>query len=334
MIKSGFEVKTVGELLKEKRKAKGLQVKQVAEVTRIRGEYLKALEQGDYSVFPSEVYLKGFLKNYAKFLGISREKAMAMYRRENKETQEAKIETKELKAKADGPTITPEKLIFAIISIVTLSVIYYISTQVSSILQKPDLSISQPISVTAEKGKGQYETIDKEIEIRGKVSAGATLTLNGDEVITNNLSQFEVRDLELIEGLNEFIFVAESQFGRKSEISLIVNRTIIEKTNAEIIPDSTSAPTPTPTPTEISLTFRIVNDIANVQIITDGSNTANQVFQVDEKRTFTATESIILITPRPTNLRINVNGESYTITTTGQNTWRLENGEIIFASSA
>ena len=45
-------------------------------------EYLKALEESNYDSFPSEVYLKGFLKNYAKFLGINTERALAMYRRE------------------------------------------------------------------------------------------------------------------------------------------------------------------------------------------------------------------------------------------------------------
>ena len=66
MIKSSFQLKTIGNLLKERRQERNLTLKQISEATKIRSEYLEALEKGDYSVFPSEVYIKGFLKNYAK----------------------------------------------------------------------------------------------------------------------------------------------------------------------------------------------------------------------------------------------------------------------------
>ena len=82
MIKTSFQLRTIGALLKERRKERKLTLGQISEITKIRSEYLKALEESNYDSFPSEVYLKGFLKNYAKFLGINTERALAMYRRE------------------------------------------------------------------------------------------------------------------------------------------------------------------------------------------------------------------------------------------------------------
>jgi len=267
MIRTSFDVQTIGEVLREKRKQKGLHVKQVAETIRIRVEYIKALETGDYGAFPSEVYVKGFLKNYAKFLGIGREKALAMYRRENKEIRQAQIETNKIKRPKLNFNLTPEKLILAIVSIVTISIVYYIATQVGAIIQTPELALSSPVLVTEEQ-TGRYETDKNTLDIKGKVSAGSTLKLNGDEIITNNLQQFEVKDLEINPGENEFSFIAESQFGRATKVSLIVTRTIQKELEAAP-PAEETEPTPI---TEMITEIEVIDGDANVLVVTD-SNT-------------------------------------------------------------
>ena len=280
MLQTSLEIKTIGEILRVKRHEKGLEIKQVAEVIRIRSEYLKALETGNYKVFPSEVYIKGFLKNYAKFLDISTEKALAMYRRENKQIKEAQIEQMKIKKSRFDFTLTPEKLIIAIVAIITVSIVYYITSQVSAITQRPELSLSSPVIVN-EEATGTYDTEENSVDIKGKVSTGATLKLNGDEITTNNLQQFEVRDLELNPGENEFAFVAESQFGRQTKLTLIVSRTAAQEggqTNGESTPTDTGTVAETPV-TKMDLTITIVQDIANVRVVADGKTQINQVLQ-------------------------------------------------------
>ena len=51
----------------------------------IRKAYLEALEAGDYDNIPSEVYIRGFLRSYAKFLGLPVEKCVRLYEKEKKE---------------------------------------------------------------------------------------------------------------------------------------------------------------------------------------------------------------------------------------------------------
>lgn len=58
----------LGSLLREAREAKGLTLVDVQEATRINPKYLEALEDGHYDVLPSEVHVKGYLRNYARFL--------------------------------------------------------------------------------------------------------------------------------------------------------------------------------------------------------------------------------------------------------------------------
>jgi len=69
----------VGQLLQEARQQKGVSLEQVEEVTRIRQKFLKALEEEDYTALPAEAYVKGFLRNYALYLGLDPEEVLALY---------------------------------------------------------------------------------------------------------------------------------------------------------------------------------------------------------------------------------------------------------------
>lgn len=59
---------TPGALLAAKRGERGLTIEQAAAATRIRPEYLRALEADDLDRFPARVYARGFLRGYARFL--------------------------------------------------------------------------------------------------------------------------------------------------------------------------------------------------------------------------------------------------------------------------
>ncbi len=59
---------TVGEQLRQAREAQNLTINQAAEATKIRGDHIRALEEGDYSVFSAPVYVRGSIRTYATLL--------------------------------------------------------------------------------------------------------------------------------------------------------------------------------------------------------------------------------------------------------------------------
>ena len=61
---------TIGQRLKTEREERRLTLEKVFEATRIRVPYLQALEADDLSVLPSPVQARGYLRNYAEFLGL------------------------------------------------------------------------------------------------------------------------------------------------------------------------------------------------------------------------------------------------------------------------
>lgn len=72
----------LGSTLKNARVAKGLELADIAELTHVRKEYLRALEEGRYADLPEDVYTRNFVRLYAQAVGIEPEVAMQAYQSE------------------------------------------------------------------------------------------------------------------------------------------------------------------------------------------------------------------------------------------------------------
>ena len=59
---------TVAEQLRQAREARNLTVEQVVEITKIRTDHLRALEEGNFDVFSAPVYIRGFVRGYSTLL--------------------------------------------------------------------------------------------------------------------------------------------------------------------------------------------------------------------------------------------------------------------------
>lgn len=59
---------TVAEQLRTAREARNLSIAEVAEITKIRTDHIRALEEGNFDVFVAPVYIRGFARTYATLL--------------------------------------------------------------------------------------------------------------------------------------------------------------------------------------------------------------------------------------------------------------------------
>jgi cytoskeleton protein RodZ len=71
---------SIGEALRSAREAQGKSVEDAAAATRIRPSYLEALEQEHFEQLGGNVYAKGFLRSYARFLGVDPAPLLDAYR--------------------------------------------------------------------------------------------------------------------------------------------------------------------------------------------------------------------------------------------------------------
>ncbi len=72
-------MESVGEFFRQVRETKGLALEDVAAKTRIHPEFLRALEEGNYAKLPEEVFAKGFVRSYARSLGLDEDDAMRRF---------------------------------------------------------------------------------------------------------------------------------------------------------------------------------------------------------------------------------------------------------------
>lgn len=296
MIKTALQIKTIGNILREKRKELKLEIKQISEITKIRADYLTALEEGNYNTFPSEVYLKGFLKNYAKYLGISTEKALALYRREN----ERKGGESDLSSISNGLeqksfVFTPNKVLILIALLSIIIIVVYLSSYIGQVIKKPDLSLTSPVAFN-EEGEVSYKTDANFIEITGKVQIGSKLKINDTELKLNNFEEF-TKKFDLTEGSNVLVLSAESQFGRIKTITLTV------------LKEQSITPTPTPTSViqELSLSIEIVNKDTQLTVFIDGEKRTERLYKVGSTLEFTAKNKIELRCSSITSLKVILN---------------------------
>lgn len=72
-------MQTIGERLEEARKRKGISVREAAEATKIRSDYLQKFEANSFDLDLPPLYIRGFVRNYARFLELDQERFIAEY---------------------------------------------------------------------------------------------------------------------------------------------------------------------------------------------------------------------------------------------------------------
>jgi cytoskeleton protein RodZ len=72
-------MQTIGERLEEARKKKGISIREAAESTKIRGDYLQKFETNHFDIGLTEIYTRGFLRTYANFLKLPADRILNDY---------------------------------------------------------------------------------------------------------------------------------------------------------------------------------------------------------------------------------------------------------------
>lgn len=72
-------MQTIGERLEEARKRKGLSIREAAEATKIRGDYLQKFEANSLDLDLPPLYIRGFVRSYARYLELDPERLLAEF---------------------------------------------------------------------------------------------------------------------------------------------------------------------------------------------------------------------------------------------------------------
>jgi cytoskeletal protein RodZ len=143
--------------------------------TKIRVRYLSALERGDYRDLPGAVYTKGFLRNYAIYLGLDPEDVLRQWRRERGEqtAPEPVIVPPRPLAEPTRPLrFSPSVVVAALLTAGVVLFFVYLGSQLLRYSRPPELTVTNPATavLTVEDDVTSYV-------LAGKTSAGSIVTV-------------------------------------------------------------------------------------------------------------------------------------------------------------
>ncbi len=155
----------IGEILQEARRERGLSLHEVEQATKIRKRYLEGLEREDYSVLPDAVYVQGFLKTYANYLGLDGERLSQELKRRRSPRRERRINHVAPGSGFDKPLISPgglagaERSRFAPAVALTLAVVLLIAAVIGALYYVGQSSqrASSPPERAAPSGSGEEQ---------------------------------------------------------------------------------------------------------------------------------------------------------------------------------
>lgn len=197
----------VGQRLQEERLRQGLSIAEVSKATKIRPQFLMAIEKGDYRNLPSSAYIQGFIRNYTEFLNLPVKNMLALFKREFDEREYIRVLPESFTRK----TLPGFRLGWAAIffTIVILFVVGYITFQYRSAFLDPQLTISSP--------KENATVVAQIITIVGKTEENATVTMNDEPVYVQKDGSF-TKDVTVFIGQNSITIKATNNFGRKTVV--------------------------------------------------------------------------------------------------------------------
>lgn len=208
---------TVGECFKAKREELGITIRDLAEKLRIKPEYLESLENNDYDKLPPEVYIKGFIRCYAEFVGFDCQKMVNMFKREMAVRKKIdKIPDKmQKKTSYDSymPVITPKVVTVIASAIIIIIVGYYLWHQISSFNSKPYLLIKSPFAESVVES-GQ-------VIVEGETEKEISVEINGENIYVDADGKFKESVL-LQPGRNQITVQAKNRFEKITEESVNV----------------------------------------------------------------------------------------------------------------
>ena len=199
-------MKTIGELIKKERVKKRSSRARLEKVTKIRKDYISAIEEEDWDKLPERPVVAGFVNSIAQALNIERKQASALFRRDYP-PKKLRVSPKPdiLNKFVWSPRLTFLVGIVAVI-IVILS---YLTIQYTRFIQPPVLEVTTP-----SEGQIIKENI---IRVTGTTDPDASVVINNQPVIIEEYGSF-LAEIEIFQETYEIVITAKSRSGKETVI--------------------------------------------------------------------------------------------------------------------
>jgi cytoskeletal protein RodZ len=267
----------VGHRLKEERERRGLSISDIAQVTKIQEKYLVALEEGSYTVFPSQGHALAFLHKYCSLLELPEKQLVALFKSEMYPVA-ASVKPKDAfvhPSQQKGIIITTKQAVVTSVLLFILLIIFYTFLQLHTLLIAPPLVVFSPESGAT--------ISDFFVIVEGRTASDAQMRINDRMVEVAEDGYFKEK-IELSNERSQTIILKSSN--KISKASTEVRRTVKMNRDLQVQQDVSSMNNPT----MVTLRVRVTEDTV-VTVDIDEKSTG-ELLPKDTIKTYTATKKI------------------------------------------
>lgn len=199
-------------MLKEARLARGLSTSDIERAIKIREKFIIAIESDTFDSLPSPSYAKGFVRNYADYLGLPTDQVVAFFRRQMTDTPRASLLPKGVSDPLDAPFVhlTPGRFVGILVSVLLVIFFIYLGGQYVRISQPPSLIVDSP--------KNQAIVSERHVVVEGKTDPDSTVVINGISTVVRDDGRFYIQ-VAVDPGVNKLTITSTSRFGKTTSVT-------------------------------------------------------------------------------------------------------------------
>lgn len=211
-----MKTQSIGELLAAAREKSGLSVSEMAAKTHIRPAYLQALESNDFEALPEAVFVKAYIRHYARLFNLELSPLLAVLRRDYDESVKGQLIPREylypvIKKKQFW---SPVRLL--VLSVMTIFLVFltYAAWQWYQLNRPPALVLAQP---------ADEAQVSNQLTVSGRSDPTALVLVNDQPVALQPDGSFATQLFFPEEGPGTITVTATDKRGK----STVLQRTIL-----------------------------------------------------------------------------------------------------------
>lgn len=269
---------TLGEKLRQLREDRRLRVYDLSRKINVKDAYINALENGNYDLLPTKVYVKGFVRSYARYFGVPEELLLSLFEREysvfhNINTKDEE-ETVSKLPKVPRFVLTPRVLMMFVGICALFAIGVYLYFGVENFISSPWLVIEDPVHNSIVQGNT--------VTVRGKTRNNSHVRINGQQIYVDMDGTF-ADDVVLSAGTNVIRVSSVNKFNKETvqeimvEAQYEVEQTSVQNENKKYRLHVQARTTP-----------------VTIIVQADGNDVFSGEIAVDEKRIFDANEIFMI----------------------------------------
>lgn len=197
----------IGERLLQARKKMGISLEDASKNTKIRIEFLSALEHGDYNKLPSGTYVVGFLRNYADFLNLPTKETIALFKREFDEREHLGVLPKSFTNPYSSSFSIRIGNFGLIISLGIIFIIAFIIFEYKAAFINPQISITIP--------KENSVISSQTLMVKGKTDVNTIVSINSQQTLIDASGNFS-KTISILPSDKTITIKAVNSFGRNT----------------------------------------------------------------------------------------------------------------------